>query len=536
MAGIKNDVIFGLNGDFSSSDNISPSESNGLITDGQLWIGSTALNAGSTHINVGEITSPDNSITLGYSSPNITARVNRNVVQDLHTARFIVSPGGLTDGANYTTIQAAINAAAGTGVNQTVFIQPGTYAENLTLSPNINLVAYTADSLTPNVTILGKCTLSVAGTVTCSGINFQTNSDFAVVVSGSAASNLNFINCTLTASNNTFLSFTSSSASSQINFINCNGVIQTTGIALFAHSGAGSLIFRKCVIGNTSSTTVNTVSGSGFLGMEYTPFPCAISISGSAFCNISYCRINPPSNTTAVSITSSASQNLIQYTRLDGGTATALVVDTGATLITYDLVIASTNATAISGAGTINLGDINYINNSNNQVTTQNNYGGTGWQLLQTLTANNSATLTFTNLGRYRAYVFVINSILPATNATNLRMQVSNNNGSSFAASGYNSGINYWAYNSATVNNANATTFAMIAASSSNSAQISGTVYATPGNGNYWGTVAYQSTVTGVNSFGTCGGGSGIVFNAFQFSMSSGNITSGTISVYGIST
>lgn len=449
--------------------------------------------------------------------------------RDYSTAKgHIVDATGHGD---FTTFTAALAAATS---GQTIFARPGTYTENPPLKAGVDIVAFEADAFTPNVTIVGKCTFSSAGTVTCSGINFQTNSDFAVVVSGSSASSLNFINCTLTASNNTFLSFTSSSASSQINFINCNGLIQTTGIALFAHSGAGNLIFRKCIIGNPSSTTINTVSGSGFLGMEYTPFPCALSISGTANCNISYCRINPPSNTTAVSITSSASQNLIQYSRLDGGSSTALVVDTGATLIAYDLVIASTNSSSISGAGTINIGNINYLNTSNNQVTTQNNYGGTGWQLLQTLTANNSASLTFTNLGLYKCYAFIINTLLPQTNATNLRMQVSNNNGSSFTASGYNSGINYSAYNSATVNNANATTFAMIAASSSNGAQISGTIYITQGNANYWGTVSYTSTVTGVNSFGTCGGGTGVGANAFQFSMSSGNMVSGTISIYGI--
>lgn len=46
-----------------------------IATDGQLWIGTTALNAGGTHINVGTLTSPDSSLTIGYSSPNITLEV-----------------------------------------------------------------------------------------------------------------------------------------------------------------------------------------------------------------------------------------------------------------------------------------------------------------------------------------------------------------------------------------------------------------------------------------------------------------------------
>ena len=74
MSGFKNDVVVAKNGDFSQAGapNATSSESNGLITNGQLWIGSTATNAGGTHINVGTLTSPDGSVTIGYSSPNIT--------------------------------------------------------------------------------------------------------------------------------------------------------------------------------------------------------------------------------------------------------------------------------------------------------------------------------------------------------------------------------------------------------------------------------------------------------------------------------
>ncbi len=72
--------------------------------------------------------------------------INANISTDLHTARFIVSAGGASDGANYTTIASAIAAAVGATGNQTVFIQPGTYIENLTLSPGIDLTAYGCDS------------------------------------------------------------------------------------------------------------------------------------------------------------------------------------------------------------------------------------------------------------------------------------------------------------------------------------------------------------------------------------------------------
>jgi len=73
-----NEAVFANNGDFSGSTD--PSELNGLQTDGQLWIGSTTINAGGTHINVGALTSTDSSITVGYSSPNITLVANGSVL------------------------------------------------------------------------------------------------------------------------------------------------------------------------------------------------------------------------------------------------------------------------------------------------------------------------------------------------------------------------------------------------------------------------------------------------------------------------
>lgn len=74
MAGFDNDVVYGINIDLSGQGGGLGGNST-LITNGQLLIASTALNAGGTHVNVGVLTSPDGSITVGYSSPNITLQV-----------------------------------------------------------------------------------------------------------------------------------------------------------------------------------------------------------------------------------------------------------------------------------------------------------------------------------------------------------------------------------------------------------------------------------------------------------------------------
>ena len=81
-AGFSNDVVFAKNVNFQGA------KSATISTDGQLIIGSTALNVGGTHLNIGNLTSPNNSITFGYSSPNITAVVNTSVIQDRPSAIF----------------------------------------------------------------------------------------------------------------------------------------------------------------------------------------------------------------------------------------------------------------------------------------------------------------------------------------------------------------------------------------------------------------------------------------------------------------
>lgn len=70
MPGFANGTVYGTNIDLSGASQVTGHPT--LITDGQLLIASTALNAGGTHVNVGQLTSPSGTVTIGYASPNIT--------------------------------------------------------------------------------------------------------------------------------------------------------------------------------------------------------------------------------------------------------------------------------------------------------------------------------------------------------------------------------------------------------------------------------------------------------------------------------
>lgn len=69
MAGFSNDTMYATNV------NLSGAKTPTITLDGQLIIGHTALNAGGTHIDIGNLTSPGGTVTIGYSNPNITLDV-----------------------------------------------------------------------------------------------------------------------------------------------------------------------------------------------------------------------------------------------------------------------------------------------------------------------------------------------------------------------------------------------------------------------------------------------------------------------------
>lgn len=104
MAGFANDVVYANNGDFSIAGSNKGSLANGLLTNGQMWIGSTSLNAGGTHINVGSFISPDFSIIIGYSSPNITLQASSSLIKIINGDTGSITGSTVTIFANNATL------------------------------------------------------------------------------------------------------------------------------------------------------------------------------------------------------------------------------------------------------------------------------------------------------------------------------------------------------------------------------------------------------------------------------------------------
>jgi len=318
MAGTKNDTVIGKNADFSQAGgpNATSGEANGLNADGQLWIGSAALNAGGTHINVGTLTSPDGSITVGYSSPNITVQVNGGTtvgktitgdtggalsptlgnwnILSTATAGSSTSFSGSGSTLSFNTSDALLNTIIGqtagnasitgstnTGVGYGTLFSLTSGASNTSLGRNA-LFSVTSGS---NNTAIGHAALSNA-----SGQTFTDNT----VVGASSAGGLRSsaiqntclgsqsLNGVLTGTNNIAVGYNAgsglaSSDSSNI-VIGNSGSFPESNTTRIGTQGSGAGQQNRCFIAgiagvansNSSVTTVNTSTGQ--LGNDTTNF------------------------------------------------------------------------------------------------------------------------------------------------------------------------------------------------------------------------------------------------------------------------
>lgn len=288
-----------------------------------------------------------------YLAANTGSNPSWENVIDLHSARFIVSSGGAADGANYTTISSAITAAALVGGNQTILIQPGTYIENPTLSPGICLTGYQCNGNSGGgVTIVGKITLSSAGTNIISGCILQTNGDYAFVMSGSGACFAIFINCFFIGQNFDVFNSSNTGAGSQFTFRNCNGTLNTTGITWFVSTGTEVITAMNSEFGNSANSTKASTKTGGSLNLNYVRFlsPWSITATSGNWTDTSIICENI--NQTCLTTATSGTINMYDCV-LRAGTASCASAGASTTINVNNAILSSTNANVLTGAGTV---------------------------------------------------------------------------------------------------------------------------------------------------------------------------------------
>lgn len=157
------DVVFAKNFDFSGASN--PTQT--ITTNGQFPIGSTALNVGGTNINVGTIVSPFGTVTIGYSSPNITLDIAGAAAAiekiNVQTGTSPILPTG-----GFITLNGAVTAAGtnpvrtdGTASN-TIAIEVQT-SQALAAADATKIGLCNFDSSSFSVAATGFVTLSTTG-------------------------------------------------------------------------------------------------------------------------------------------------------------------------------------------------------------------------------------------------------------------------------------------------------------------------------------------------------------------------------------
>jgi hypothetical protein len=284
-------------------------------------------------------------------------------------AKWIVDPT-LANGTHSSLTAAYASATAG----DTIVIRPCALTEDPTAKAGVNVVAWDADALTPNVTIIGKVSATFAGSCSFSGINFQTNSNFALAVTGSSATVVNCSNCNFNCANNTGIDFTSSSSSSLIQFENCTGNIPTTGVAYWTMSSPGSFRITGCHFENSGQSTTASTNSAGVVFMSNSRFiGSGITSSSSGVLQFTNCTVSTGTNATAITHGGSATNSFILNSNVAGGTSPAIQIDS--TMNVYLCNINSSNTNAITGAGTINYGALTF-SNTGTRINTSTQVGG----------------------------------------------------------------------------------------------------------------------------------------------------------------
>jgi len=162
---------------------------------------------------------------------------------------------------------------------------------------------------------------------------------------------------------------------------------------------------------------------------------------------------------------------------------------------------------------------------------------------LGTFTASGSATLDITSAisSTYNDYRLVLDNLLPASVGVNLLIRMSSDNGSSFDSAAHYAAVTSGFVSSsstATINNQNGASSIRAVTTIGSGSKVSGTIDLFAVNTATFQSVDINLAITdGTNATASKGAGmwsNSAAYNAVQFLMSSGNITSGNVKIYGI--
>jgi hypothetical protein len=339
-----------------------------------------------------------------------------------------------------------------------------------------------------------------------------------------------------------------------------------TGTGTFLRADGTNWVASTATIPNTAGTAGKVLISDGTNFVSSTPtFPNASASSGKFIRSdgtnwIASTPTLPTSAGTSGKVLQSDGTNYVEttatYPSTATGTGTILRADGtnwAATTATYpatttiNQILYSSSANVVGGITTANSGVLT-TNGSGVPSITSTIPGTAGGVLIliqKKTYSDNDPSVTFTSIPSYAKYMITFDNIRPKTAGSNLLLQYSTDNGGTYISTNYTSGCNWNAYNSATLNNVNATTAFIVAPNISGGTTpgVNAIGYLFNTNNNvicYSGAATFANNTGSVTSYSTAtGSNTGFTsFNALKILFSSGNLmltNAATITLYGIS-
>ena len=210
---------------------------------------------------------------------------------------FIVGPDV---NSQYTTIQTAITAAVSAGASNTnqknVYIKPGTYAENLTGAPGVNLIGLSSEincgadndsGNMPNLSVIwtGSCSLAT-GTMIFQNIRIL-NTTVTNIFTSSGTFKAIFQNCQF-ADNSSNNPIFFNGVNIDVSFNNCSFIARN----LVKSTGAGNLNINITDSFIAGDITTDSSIRIGILRSTFTQRSAGITTSSIVIMSATYCNIS----------------------------------------------------------------------------------------------------------------------------------------------------------------------------------------------------------------------------------------------------
>lgn len=308
---------------------------------------------------------------FGLGEMTTSGSVSTISILQPRAAKFIVDPT-----LYYGTHQTLTAALAAASSGDTILIRPCTLTENCTLKAGVDICGLPGVAENPNVIINGKLTASFSGSCTLSSLQLKTNSDFALVISGSSDTTIHLDDVSIYAFNNTAISYTSSNADSSLNIYYSYADTATTGVAHFADSSAGTTkIFFSDFQNSGLSSTANTKSaGQITVRSSNMRLPLTYSSSSGAS-SFQHGSFNTAAQN-AIGLTTSGTGTIsLTNTQMACGSAACISIGAGTSVSLTNSGVNSSAAFVLTGAGTLNYGSVVFTGTSNgHNVSTENAY------------------------------------------------------------------------------------------------------------------------------------------------------------------